>query len=433
MTDLTKASLEDYFDRLWPICRSVTGKGLRDSLTIINELAPLQLTEVPSGTQVYDWTVPDEWNINDAYIITPQGKKICNLKTNNLHIVNYSEPINQDISYIELIKHIHYIKEMPEAIPYITSYYKRTWGFCMSYNDFLSLPQEGLYKVVIDSTLCAGSLTYGEAVLKGNSEKEILFSTYLCHPSMANNELSGPLVQAFLYKKIAALPNRKYTYRFLFAPETIGVIAYLGKMGDHLKQKLDAGYVLTCCGDNGAFVYKRSKRINSLADKVAEHVLKYQEVPYEIIPFSVGGSDERQYCSPGFNLPVGSLTRSMYQRYKEYHTSLDNKQFISFEAMEKTINTYYEFVRTLELNELYVNTIPYCEPQLGKRGLYPSSVNPVENRNAVHNRMHLLTYADGEHDLVDIADLRGQSIVAFSNDIHELIKNGILEVKKAPK
>lgn len=218
--------IELYFDKLWPICRSITGNGLRQSLNIINEICPIQITEVKTGTQVFDWTIPKEWNITDAYIIAPEGNKICDFKLNNLHVVNYSIPVNKDISYEELLKHLHYIETMPEAIPYITSYYKKTWGFCITYNEFKSLSKTGTYKVVIDSTLQDGSLTYGECVLKGETDEEILFSTYLCHPSMANNELSGPLVQAFLYQKIKALPNRKYTYRFLFAPETIGVITY---------------------------------------------------------------------------------------------------------------------------------------------------------------------------------------------------------------
>jgi aminopeptidase-like protein len=423
----TTDHMESYFDRLWPICRSITGDGLRESLGIISELAPLQITEVPTGTEVFDWVIPKEWNIRDAYILTPEGKKICDFKVNNLHVVNYSVPVDQEIGFDELEKRLWYIKEMPDAIPYITSYYKETWGFCLSYNEFKALTREGIYRVVIDSSLEAGSLSYGEAVLPGETEGEVLFSTYLCHPSMANNELSGPLVQAFLYRKIAALKNRKYTYRFLFAPETIGVIAYLHKNGRHLKEKLAAGYVLTCCGDDGSFVYKRSKRGNTIADRAAEHVLKFQDVPFETNPFSVGGSDERQYCSPGFNLPVGSLTRSMYQHYKEYHTSLDNKDFISFEAMEKTIETYFNFVRVLELNDLYLNTVPYCEPQMGKRGLYPSSVNPVESRELIHNRMHLLNCADGETDLITIADLKGISVLKYETEIDLFKSAGLIK------
>ena len=425
---MIEKELEIYFDKLWPICRSITGDGLRRSFKILQELIPLSLTEVPSGSEVFDWTIPKEWNINDAYIICPDGKKIAQFKINNLHVVNYSIPVNAELSFEELEKHLYYIKEMPDAIPYITSYYKETWGFCISYNEFTKLSKSGLYKVFVDSSLEKGSLTYGECVLKGDTDEEVLFSTYLCHPSMANNELSGPLVQAFLYQKIAALPKRKYTYRFLFAPETIGVVAFLHQYGLYLKEKLVAGYVLTCCGDNGSFVYKESKRANSTADIVAKHVLKHQSIPYQIIPFSVGGSDERQYCSPGFNLPVGSLTRSMYQRYKEYHTSLDNKDFISFEAMNKTVEVYFQFVKALELNKTFTNTIPYCEPQLGKRGLYPSSVNPLESRDLIHNRMHLLTYADGENSLIDIAELKNISVFDLEVHINPLIAAGVLKL-----
>lgn len=420
------SQLEKYFDRLWPICRSITGNGLRDSLKIVSEIVPIETTEVPTGTQVFDWVVPKEWNINDAYIIAPSGEKICDFKVNNLHVVNYAIAVDKKISLEELKKHLYSIPEMPDAIPYITSYYSEKWGFCIAHNELLSL-EEGEYTVFIDSTLKEGSLTYGEAILKGDSDREVLFSTYLCHPSMANNELSGPLVQAFLYQKIATLPKRKYTYRFLFAPETIGVIAYLHKYGMQLKEKLDAGYVLTCCGDEGDFVYKQSKRANTSADKAAKHVLKNQARPYSVIPFSVGGSDERQYCSPGFNLPVGSLTRSMYQRYKEYHTSLDNKSFVSFDAMEKTVNTYFDFVRALELNEKYLTTIPYCEPQLGKRGLYPSSTEPLAARKLIHDRMHFLTYADGEHDLIDIAELKGISIFDLEEHIAPLLEAGLIK------
>lgn len=419
--------IEKYFDRLWPICRSITGNGLRDSLNVIQELIPLQLREVPTGTKVFDWTIPKEWNIKDAYIIMPDGNKICDFKVNNLHVVNYSIPVNKELEYDELTKHLHYIDSMPEAIPYVTSYYKENWGFCISYKEFKKLPKTGIYKVVIESSLQAGSLTYGEYILKGETDEEVLFSTYLCHPSMANNELSGPLVQAFLYQKIASLTKRKYTYRFLFAPETIGVVAYLYENGMHLKQKLKAGYVLTCCGDDANFIYKQSKHVNSIADEIAKHVLKHQDVPYEIIPFSVGGSDERQYCSPGFNLPVGSLTRSMYQRYKEYHTSLDNKNFISFEAMKKTIETYFLFVKALELNNYYKAEIEYCEPQLGKRGLYPSSVNPDVSRKLIHDRMHLLSFADGKLSLIEIAELKNIPVFDLEQHVLLLQEEGLLK------
>jgi aminopeptidase-like protein len=409
--------LEKYFDRLWPICRSITGNGLRESLQIISEICPLDITEVNTGSKVFDWVVPKEWNISDAYIICPDGKKICDFKKNNLHVVNYSTPIDTELSFEELRSHLHTIEEMPDAIPYITSYYKETWGFCISYQELQTLSKEGKYKVVIQSTLEPGSLSYGQAVIEGDTQEEIFFSTYLCHPSMANNELSGPLVAAFLYLQIASLPRRKYTYRFLFAPETVGVIAFLAEQGQELKEKIQAGYVLTCCGDPGVFHYKRSKHNTSLADRVAEHILKHTEKEYRVLNFSVGGSDERQYCSPGFNMPVGSLMRTPYQRFREYHTSLDNKDFTSFKALEETVMKYFEVVKLIELNQKYVNQISYCEPQLGKRGLYPSSVDPLFNREELHRMLHFLSFADGEHDLIQIAELRNESALLYAGII----------------
>lgn len=422
----TAEEIEHYFDKLWPICRSITGNGLRESLKILQEVIPLNLHEVPTGTPVFDWTIPREWNIRDAYIITPDGQKIADFQVNNLHVVNYATPIDRELVFEELEPHLHTLPDMPEAIPYITSYYRENWGFCISHNQFESLPREGTYRVVIDSTLEDGALTYGELVIPGETDREILFSTYVCHPSMANNELSGPLVAAFLYRKIMQMKKRRYTYRFVFAPETVGVIAFLSKFGMDLKDKLEAGYVLTCCGDSGDFVYKQSKRGNSAADRIAEHVLRHQDVPYKVIPFSIGGSDERQYCSPGFNFPVGSLTRSMYKFYKEYHTSLDNKDFISFEAMEKTVETYFLFAQTMELNQSYTNAIPYCEPQLGKRDMYPAMGAWISRTEYLYDLLHFLSYADGTIDLVDIADKRNRPAWCFEEVIQNCTEKGMI-------
>lgn len=418
--------IEKYFDRLWPICRSITGNGLRESFKILQEIIPLELTEVPTGTKVFDWEIPKEWNIRDAYIITPDGKKIADFRINNLHLVNYSIPVNKKLSYDELKEHIYTLPSLPDAIPYITSYYKEHWGFCLSHTVWLSLSNEGEYTVFIDSDLENGSLTYGDLVLKGESEEEILFSSYLCHPSMANNELSGPLTMAFLYKKIKEMPNRRYTYRFILAPETVGVIAYLAKYGEGIKANLKAGYVLTCCGDAANFVYKRSKQEHSLADKAAEHILKNQDIPYEVINYAVGGSDERQYCSPGFNLPVGSLTRSIYRRYKEYHTSLDNKSFISFEAMIKTIDVYFNFAKAIELNDFYINKVSYCEPQLGKREMYPSSAGWINSTEYLYDLLHFLSYADGNIDLLSIAEKRNRSVLDFELVIENCKKKNLI-------
>jgi len=419
--------IEKYFDRLWPICRSITGNGLRDSLNILRELVPLELHEVPSGTPVFDWHIPREWNIKDAYIITPDGRKIADFKSNNLHVLNYSIPVNKELSFEELSPHLFSLPDMPDAIPYLTSYYKETWGFCIRDKEKKALPTKGTYKAVIESSLTDGSLTYGDFLLEGDTEEEILFSTYLCHPSMANNELSGPLVTAYLYREVAALRNRRYTYRFVFVPETIGAIAYLSRNGSRMKEKTAAGYVVTCVGDHGEFTYKRSKAGNTLADRAAEHVLRSHKVKSRVIDFAIGGSDERQYCSPGFNLPVGSLMRTPYQQYSQYHTSLDDKSFISFAAMAESVGLYLEIVKTLELNRRYINTQPYGEPQLGKRGLYADLGGQRKRSDALTRRLHLLCFADGAHDLISIAEKMGLPATDFESTIAELTKAGLLK------
>ncbi|NQX91458.1 MAG: DUF4910 domain-containing protein [Flavobacteriales bacterium] len=418
--------LEGLFDELWPICRSLTGQGVRDSLDIINQWIPLEKTTFKTGDQVFDWTIPKEWNIKDAYIITPSGEKIADFKVNNLHVLNYSTPVNKTISYQELKDHIYTLPGQPDVIPYITSYYKEKWGFCLRHTTWTNLPQEGNYQVVIESSLEEGELEYAEAILPGSSKEEILFSTYICHPSMANNELSGPLTAIFLYRRLLEMPNRRFTYRFLFAPETIGVIAYLSKEGMHLKEKLAAGYVLTCCGDRGNLTFKESKRANTLADRVAKHVLEHSDKTYSTIPFAVGGSDERQYCSPGFNLPVGSLMRTPYQKFKEYHTSGDNKDFISFSHLQETIEMYERICKAFELNDCYFNKIQYCEPQLGKRGLYPDSIGAEDPRETLHRLLDFLSYADGETALIDIADRRKESIFLYEDIIKNCTEKGLL-------
>lgn len=414
-------SMEDYFDRLWPICRSLTGDGVRKTLDIIEEIVSMERFSVKSGSKVLDWIVPKEWNIRDAFIITPDGRKIAQFKVNNLHVVNYSVPVRKSLTWQELAPCLHTLPEQPNAIPYVTSYYSESWGFCLSYKEYMSLPREGVYEVLIDSSLENGELIYGEAILPGSSDDEVLFSTYICHPSMANNELSGPLVQAFLYREIAKIPNRRFTYRFVFLPETIGAICYLSRHGNRFKKSLCAGYVLTCCGDRGDLHYKKSRIGDSLADRAMEHVLKYWASPRHVIEeFSVGGSDERQYCSPGFNLPVGSLMRTPYQRYPEYHTSLDNKSFISFESMREVVACYFEAVRIIELNDFYLNTVQYGEPQLGKRGLYPSVNSPKQRHIETHRMMHLLAYADGEYDILEIAEKRNEYALHYEGHLSKL-------------
>lgn len=424
---MMEQDIEQYFDRLWPICRSITGNGLRTSFRILQEIIPLELEEVPTGTEVFDWKVPREWNINDAYIITPEGEKIAAFKVNNLHVVNYSTPIDREMTWEELEPHLHTLPDQPTAIPYITSYYKEHWGFCLAHEQYEQLSKTGAYKVHIDSSLEAGSLTYGHLYLPGESKEEVMFSSYLCHPSMANNELSGPLVLAFLYQQIKALPNRKYSYRFVLAPETIGVIAFLSKFGDDLLTHLKAGYVLTCCGDDAPFTYKHSKREDTLADKAAMHVLKYRGNDFKSRPFAIGGSDERQYCSPGFNLPVGSLMRTPYKDYKEYHTSLDDKSFISFSALAGTVEMYTNIVKTIELNEQYTGEVQHCEPFLSKRDLYPSIGAWVDKKGFPLKLLHFLSYADGIMDLIDIAEKQGLCALDYAEVIDVARNAGLIK------
>jgi len=423
-----KKEIEKYFDTLWPITRSLTGNGNRESLKILSEIIDLEITEVPSGTKCFDWNVPPEWNIKNAWIKDNKGNKIVDFSENNLHILGYSEPFQGNISFEELKSHLYTLPDQPDLIPYLTSYYKRRWGFCLTHNQFLKLDQNETYEVFIDSSLDEnGSMTIGEAIIKGKSEKEILFSTYICHPSLASNELSGPLVSAFLYKSLKEFKNLKYTYRFIFVPETIGSIYSLSVKGEHWKNYLKAGFVITCIGDDGKFTYKRSRIGNSLPDRAVETILDQSESDFNIVDFFPSGSDERQYCSPGFNLPVGSLMRTMYGTYPEYHTSADNKDFVSFDAMEKSVQKYLDAIELIEKNEKYINKMPYCEPQLGKRGLYPTLGSQKGTQDFVKAMMWILNLADGTNDLITISEKSKISVKDLFPVIDKLIENGILE------
>lgn len=423
-----KDNIEKYFDKLWPINRSLTGEGNRETLKILSELIDIKISEIPCGTECFDWNVPPEWNIQEAWIKNSKGEKIVEFSKNNLHILGYSEPFHSKLSFQELKPHLYTLPDQPELIPYLTSYYKRRWGFCMSHNQFLELDKNDNYEIFIDSSLDdKGSMTIGEAVIKGRTEKEVLFSTYICHPSLASNELSGPLVSAFIYNKLKEQKNLKYTYRFIFVPETIGTIHSLSVNGEDWKKTLQAGFVITCIGDDGKFTYKKSRRGNSLPDRVVETILNQTEHEYNIVDFFPNGSDERQYCSPGFNLPVGSLMRTMYGRYSEYHTSADNKDFVSFEAMEESVLKYLEIIEVLEKNEKYINKMPFCEPQLGKRGLYPTLGSQKGTEDFVKAMMWVLNLSDGSNDLISISERSKIPISQLIPVIDKLIENGILE------
>jgi len=395
--------IHNFASQLWPLNRSLTGEGLRETLNQISKHLPhLSIESVKSGTKVFDWIVPPEWHVSEAYIIDPSGKKICDYKVNNLHLVGYSIPVNEKISLKELQKHLHSLPEKPSAIPYVTSYYEKKWGFCLTQKQREAL-KEGEYLVVIDSKIFSGQLNYGELVLPGEIDKEVLISTYICHPSMANNELSGPTVTTYLAKWLKELPNLYYTYRIIFIPETIGSITYLSNNFNHLKNKVVAGFNVSCVGDDRSHSYLPSRNGNTISDKVAKHVLKWIAPNYKSYSWLDRGSDERQYCAPGIDLPVASILRTKYGEYPEYHTSLDNlKDVVTPKGLEGGYWALRKALELLEKNKTHKNNI-LCEPHLAKRGFYPqlSSKKSEAELRAIKN---YLSFCDGEHTLLDIAE-----------------------------
>lgn len=419
--------------RLFPICRSLSGAGVRETLDFVGELIPLQRDRIASGTQCFDWEVPREWNISDAYIRDPQGRKIIDFQINNLHVVNYSVPIRAILPLAQLQGHLHSIPEYPEAIPYRASYYNEAWGFCLSHEQRQQL-EEGNYEVVIDSTLEPGFLDYAQCLIPGSDETEIFFSTYICHPSMANDQLSGIVLLAMLMRLVGSLPGWRYSYRALFAPETMGAIAFLSRHHESLTARMKAGYVVTCVGDNGPFTYVRSKRRTTAADKAAEHVLRQlgKTRTVSIREFDPVGSDERQYCSPGLNLPVGSLMRSRYSEFEQYHTSKDDLDFVSEQGLADSLEAYLRVIQTLEMNCLPVRTNPFCEPQLGKRGLYSNLVSA--NIEDYHVKvLNLLSFADREHDLIDIANRLNCPVWELADPLQKLVQADLLSLEIPPR
>jgi len=420
----TGRELHDFARALYPICRSITGNGIRETLGLIGERIPLRILEVPSGTQVFDWTVPKEWNIRDAHVKDSTGKRVIDFQKHNLHVVNYSIPVHAKVSLEELTAHIFTLPEHPDWIPYKTSYYKETWGFCASHNQLSSMC-DGEYEVCIDSSLEPGYLSYGECFLPGEHEEEILVSAHACHPSLANDNLSGLAVATFLAAQLARRKNR-YSYRFLFIPGTIGAITWLAQNKDAAK-KIRHGLVLTCIGDRGSFHYKKSRRENSDIDRAAAHVLKQQNPAGFLLPFSPYGYDERQYCSPGFDLPVGCLMRSVWGKFPEYHTSADNLDFISADALSESLSVCASIFDLLEKNRSFKNLTPFCEPQLGKRGLYPSTGGSSPELE-VNARLWLLNLSDGTNSLLDICERSGLPFAVLSEAADVLAHNGLLEL-----
>ena len=424
---MTGQNMYQLAERLFPICRSLTGNGFRESLRILTEgLADFRTYEIPTGTQVFDWTVPKEWNIRGGYIETLDGKRIIDFVDTNLHIMGYSAPIDSVISREELLEHVYTQPDQPDWIPYVTSYYKERWGFCMSEKQKLALT-DAQYHILIDSELKEGSLTLGDIVIKGETDEEIMFSTYLCHPSMANNELSGPVVWRALIDYVLAMPKRRYTYRFVINPETIGSIAYLSKNLDILKKNLIAGFVLSCVGDNRTYSYVESKYGNTLADRVARNVLSYHYPEYKTYSFLKRGSDERQYCSAGVDLPVCGICRSKYAEYPEYHTSADDMSLISSEGLQGAYEVCTKIINALEYNAHYMMTC-MGEPQLGKRGLYPTT----SQKGLVDEVLALIdfiAYADGQGDLIEISNTIGVPVDILIPIVDKLTEHQLL-IKK---
>ena len=388
---------------LYPICRSITGNGVRQSHKIIGKHIKLQTFEIPSKTQVFDWIIPKEWNIANAYIIDPKGDKIIDFKKSNLHVLNYSVSIHKKMSLHELKPHLYTLPDQPDVIPYRTSYYNEDWGFCLSYNQFLKL-EGGTYEVFIDSTLENGHLTYSEYFLKGKKTDEVLITCYTCHPSLCNDNLSGVVLTTMLAKYLSNV-ELNYSYRFLFIPETIGSITWLCKNEGNLS-KIKHGLVVTCVGDEGISSYKKSRQGNAEIDNIVINMLKNSNADYDVIDFFPFGSDERQFCSPGFNLPVGSLMRTRYTNYPEYHTSADNLEFVKKASLSDSFLKYLSVIFTIENNDTYINLNPKCEPQLSKHNLY-KSIGDGTNDETKRSLVWTLNLSDGKNSLLDISNKSG--------------------------
>lgn len=430
--------LDQVFDELFPLLRSITGEGLRKSFAILSREMPLEIETVPTGTRVFDWEVPPEWRLARARLTGPDGVVYCDSDRLNLEVVNYSMPLDRHLSLEELQPHLHSVSALPGAIPYVTSYYKRNWGFCLADRVRQSLPA-GIYHAKIESEFVAGGVPFGQTVLRGESDKEILITSYLCHPSLANNELSGPLAVLALYRRLRQWTRRRFTYRFVIHPETIGSLCYLHRWHAHLRQHLATGFVLTCVGGpKEKLSYKFSRRGDTLLDRL----VRSQSADFALRPFDpTCGSDERQYCSPGFNLPIGQFARTVYGEFEGYHNSLDTKEFMGIARVAESADALERMLRELEIAGEFQNLSPYGEPQLSRRDLYPtinaaatwktSSDSVVDARCFLNRVLTALNWSDGEHAMLDIANKAGMALDSFRPAIERLEAAGLL--KFAPR
>jgi aminopeptidase-like protein len=408
---------------IYPICRSITGEGVRETLRAIGKYIDLEVHEVPSGTAVFDWSIPREWNIRDAYIKNERGEKVIDFAQSNLHVMSYSVPVRRLLSLAELKQHIYTLPDQPDLIPYRTSYYAENWAFCMPHRLFESLT-EGTYEVVIDSTLTDGSLSYGEYLHRGETEDEFLFSAHVCHPSLANDNCSGIALLAHLAKRMMGLRTR-YSYRFLFAPGTIGAITWLSRNEEHFR-RIKHGLVLSMVGDAGGPTYKKSRRGDCAIDRAVIHTLRHSGLTPTILDFSPYGYDERQYCSPGFNLPVGLFQRSQYGQIPEYHTSADDLDFIAPDHLSLSYRLIAETLEAIENDVVYRNTMPKCEPQLGRRGLYRAIGGDKDAAAANMAMLWVLNLSDGKHSLLDIAERAGLPFAVIRRYAQLLQRSGLL-------
>ena len=410
---------------LFPIARSITGPGVRETLSYLQKLIPgLDIRSVPSGTKAFDWTVPDEWHVKDAYVMDSTGVKVIDFKINNLHLVGYSASIDIFVELDELDDHLHSLPEQPTAIPYITSYYEDRWGFCLSHEQRVKL-KSGTYHVVIDADKEPGVLNYAELILPGRSKEEVFLSTYICHPSMANNELSGPVVTAALAKWLVSLKDREYTYRIIFIPETIGSIVYLSMNYKHLKKYVIAGFNITCVGDDRCYSYLPSRDGETLSDKVALHILGNIDHNFKRYTWLDRGSDERQYCSPGIDLPIATIMRSKYAEYPEYHTSLDDLNLVTDSGLNGGFLAIQDAIKVIE-NNFYYECEVLCEPQLGKRGLYPT-LSTKNSNNLVNVLTGVISYCDGKKTALEIAEILGISFFEVNEVIQTLVEQGLVK------